>query len=213
MAHFAGLVAGDQYPNPVPYADYVTSTTHKTLRGPRGGLILCSKENITKVNSKIFPGIQGGPLEHVIAAKAVCFGEALQPEFKSYAKQTVQNARALGEALKAEGIRLVTGGTDNHLLLVDLSNENITGKDAEKALGAAGITVNKNTIPRETRSPFITSGIRVGTPALTTRGMKEVEMKQIAFWMAQVIRRPSDHEFTNQIRNQVRELCNHFPIY
>jgi len=213
MAHFAGLVAGGQHPTPVGVADYVTSTTHKTLRGPRGGLILCSEARAKALNSKIFPGIQGGPLEHVIAAKAVAFGEALLPEFKTYSAQVVKNARALAKELLGLGIQLVTGGTDNHLMLIDLSASEITGKDAETALDLAGITVNKNTVPNEKRSPFVTSGVRIGTPALTTRGMKESEMTTIAGWIAQVLKDPSNETQLKTIKNQVRELCSKFPIY
>ncbi len=213
MAHFAGLVAGDQHPSPVPHAHYVTSTTHKTLRGPRGGLILCSEANAKKVNSKIFPGIQGGPLEHVIAAKAVSFREALQPEFKIYAKQIVLNAKALATAVLEQGFDLITGGTDNHLILVDLSRGEITGKDAEIALDQAGITVNKNTVPNEKRSPFVTSGVRIGTPALTTRGMKEAEMKQIGQWIGAVLKEPQNTGGLARIRADVRALCERFPLY
>jgi glycine hydroxymethyltransferase len=213
MAHFAGLVAAGVHPSPVGYADYITTTTHKTLRGPRGGLILTSESNSKKVNSKIFPGIQGGPLEHVIAAKAVAFGEALKPEFKVYAQQIVVNAKALAESLMAEGFKLVTNGTDNHLLLVDLSDTEITGKDAEIALDLAGITVNKNTVPREKRSPFVTSGVRIGTPALTTRGMKEKEMTQIGKWIATAIRSHAKTDQLQKIKKSVEELCEQFPIY
>lgn len=213
MAHFAGLVAGGVHPSPVPYADFVTTTTHKTLRGPRGGMILCSEANAKKINSKIFPGIQGGPLEHVIAGKAVAFHEALQPEFKTYAKQTVLNAKALADGLLAAGLKLVTGGTDNHLVLVDLSEREITGKDAEIALDHAGITVNKNTVPNEKRSPFVTSGVRIGTPALTTRGMKESEMKIVAGWIAEVLKSSTDSSALNRIKAQVRELCQSYPLY
>jgi glycine hydroxymethyltransferase len=213
MAHFSGLVAAGAHPSPVGYADYITTTTHKTLRGPRGGLILTSEANAKKVNSKIFPGIQGGPLEHVIAAKAVAFGEALRPEFKTYAQQIIKNAKALGEALMAEGLKLVTNGTDNHLLLVDLSDSDVTGKDAEIALDHAGITVNKNTVPREKRSPFVTSGVRIGTPALTTRGMKEQEMAQIGRWIASAIHPPTEPEVLQKIKKSVEELCEQFPIY
>jgi glycine hydroxymethyltransferase len=213
MAHFAGLVAGGAHSNPVPHADFVTSTTHKTLRGPRGGIILCSEKNAKSLNSKIFPGIQGGPLEHVIAAKAVAFGEALKPDFKTYVAQVVSNAKALAGAMLEQGFELVTGGTDNHLILVDLSNKEITGKDAEIALDHAGITVNKNTVPNEKRSPFVTSGVRIGTPALTTRGMKEAEMKQIAVWIGQVLKDHSNEENLKKIKAQVRELCLKFPIY
>ncbi len=213
MAHFAGLVATGVHSSPVGFADYITTTTHKTLRGPRGGLILCSEALGKKVNSKIFPGIQGGPLEHVIAGKAVAFHEALQPEFKTYCQQIVANAKSLAEAIMSEGFDLVTGGTDNHLLLVDLSTKEITGKDAEIALDKAGITVNKNTVPNEKRSPFVTSGVRIGTPALTSRGMREPEMKQIAKWIAQVLKNPSDEKSLANIHGQVRELCHSFPIY
>ncbi|RYZ72898.1 MAG: serine hydroxymethyltransferase [Proteobacteria bacterium] len=213
MAHFAGLVAAGIHASPIGLADYVTTTTHKTLRGPRGGLILCSEELGKKLNSKIFPGIQGGPLEHVIAGKAVAFKEALQPEFKTYSKQVVANAKALAEGLLAAGFDLVTGGTDNHLVLVDLSARDITGKDAEIALDKAGITVNKNTVPNEKRSPFVTSGVRIGTPALTTRGMKEAEMKTIAGWIGQVLKNPTDQTNLDKIHASVRELCQSFPIY
>lgn len=220
MAHFAGLVAGGAHPSPIPYAHFVTSTTHKTLRGPRGGIILSggatqeqADEGAKKINSKIFPGLQGGPLEHVIAAKAVAFHEALQPEFKAYAKQTVLNSQALAEALLARGLNLVTGGTDNHLVLVDLSQMAVTGKDAEISLDRAGITVNKNTVPNEKRSPFVTSGVRIGTPALTTRGMKETEMKLIGGWIAETIQNHTDQSKLEKIRAQVAELCTAYPIY
>lgn len=213
MAHFAGLVAAGVHPSPVPHAHYVTSTTHKTLRGPRGGIILTSTENAKTLNSRIFPGIQGGPLEHVIAAKAVAFGEALKPEFKTYTEQVVKNSKALAQAMLDQGFDLVTGGTDNHLILVDLSKREITGKDAEIALDHAGITVNKNTVPNEKRSPFVTSGVRIGTPALTTRGMKEAEMKTIASWIAEVLKDHSNETTLNKIKAQVRELCLKFPIY
>lgn len=218
MAHFAGLVASGHHESPMSYADYVTTTTHKTLRGPRGGLILTNSEEKAKlVNSRIFPGIQGGPLEHVIAAKAVAFGEALQPEFKNYIDQVLKNAKALAEALKTKGFSLVTGGTDNHLMLINLAESGafsqLTGKVAEIALDEAGITVNKNTVPNEKRSPFVTSGIRIGTPALTTRGMKETEMKRIADWMTLVLQNPENSEMKNKIKNEVKELCKSFPIY
>jgi len=213
MAHFAGLVASGIHPSPVGIADYVTTTTHKTLRGPRGGLILCSEERAKALNSKIFPGIQGGPLEHVIAAKAVALGEALKPDFKVYSQQVVKNARVLADTLLEKGFQLVTGGTDNHLLLVDLSEREITGKDAEKALDHAGITVNKNTVPNEKRSPFVTSGIRIGTPALTTRGMKENEMKLIGDWIAQVLNDSQNENLLGRIKGQIKELCEKFPIY
>jgi glycine hydroxymethyltransferase len=213
MAHFAGLVAGGVHSNPVPYADYVTSTTHKTLRGPRGGLILCSEENAKKINSKIFPGIQGGPLEHVIAAKAVAFKEALEPSFKDYAKKVVENAKVLAECLLSEKFDLVTGGTDNHLVLLDLSASEVTGKDAEIALDKAGITVNKNTVPNEKRSPFVTSGVRIGTPALTTRGMGPKEMKMIAKWISNVVKNTNDDTIIKKTRSEVEELCQQYPIY
>jgi glycine hydroxymethyltransferase len=213
MAHFAGLVAAGVHSSPIPYADYVTTTTHKTLRGPRGGMILCAEENAKKVNSKIFPGIQGGPLEHVIAGKAVALHEALQPEFKTYARQIVANAKTLAEGLMSSGFDLVTGGTDNHLMLINLNERAITGKDAEIALDKAGITVNKNTVPNEKRSPFVTSGVRIGTPALTSRGMKEAEMKTIAGWIAKVLNSAGDEAVLAQVRAQVAELCRSFPIY
>ena len=213
MAHFAGLVAGGVHDSPVPYADYVTSTTHKTLRGPRGGIILCKENEAKKINSKIFPGIQGGPLEHVIAAKAVAFKEALQPEFKTYAQQVVKNAQALAKALMERDLSLVTGGTDNHLVLVDLSSREVTGQLAEQALDHAGITVNKNTVPNEKRSPFVTSGIRVGTAALTTRGMKEEQMELIANWMNNVINDPENSSLLESINKDVKQLCKEFPLY
>ncbi|MCB0379339.1 MAG: serine hydroxymethyltransferase, partial [Bdellovibrionales bacterium] len=213
MAHFAGLVAAGVHPSPVPYADFVTTTTHKTLRGPRGGLILCKEEWAKKVNSRIFPGIQGGPLEHVIAAKAVAFGEALKPEFKTYSKKVVENAKALAEGMLSQGFDLVTGGTDNHLILVDLTRKGITGKLAENQLDVAGITVNKNTVPNETQSPFVTSGIRVGTPALTTRGMGTQEMTLIAGWIGEVLSDPENDNILKKIRSQVKELCQQFPLY
>lgn len=214
MAHFAGLVASGAHPSPFPYADFVTSTTHKTLRGPRGGLILTNSEEKAKImNSKIFPGIQGGPLEHVIAGKAVAFGEALKPEFKTYIQQVLDNAKILADELLKGGFDLVTGGTDNHLILVDLSNKEVTGKQAEISLDEAGITVNKNTVPNEKRSPFVTSGIRIGTPALTTRGMGASEMKKIGQWICEVLNSPEDISLKTKIKNQVEELCQQFPIY
>ncbi len=218
MAHFAGLVASGHHQSPVPYADYITSTTHKTLRGPRGGIILTNSEEKSKlVNSRIFPGIQGGPLEHIIAAKAVAFAEALRPDFKSYIDQVLKNAKALANELIKEGFSLVTGGTDNHLMLIDLSQStglaHLTGKVAEHALDQAGITVNKNTVPNEKRSPFVTSGIRVGTPALTTRGMKEAEMKVIGQWMSHVLKNADNKEIAAQVQGKVKELCQSFPIY
>ncbi|WP_413556997.1 serine hydroxymethyltransferase [Bdellovibrio sp. HCB209] len=214
MAHFAGLVATGHHPSPAEYADYVTTTTHKTLRGPRGGMILTNSEEKAKVmNSRIFPGIQGGPLEHVIAGKAVAFGEALKPEFKDYSGKVIQNAKTLSEELLSQGFKLVTGGTDNHLMLIDLSDREITGKVAEIALDEAGITVNKNTVPNEKRSPFVTSGIRIGTPALTTRGMGTSEMKKIGQWIAQVLNNADNTDLKNKVHNEVKEMCKHFPIY
>ena len=216
MAHIAGLVAAGLHPSPIPHATYTTSTTHKTLRGPRGGLILCSNERLKAVNSQIFPGIQGGPLMHVIAAKAVAFGEALTPGFKEYQKQVIDNAKILATELMNLGFKLVTDGTDNHLMLVDLTQTgdgSVSGKDAEAWLDLAGITVNKNTIPNEKRSPFVTSGIRVGVPAITTRGMATSEMKQIAKWISQALGTKGDQPQLASIRNQVRGLCDRFPLY
>ena len=212
MAHIAGLVAGGMHQNPVPYADVVTTTTHKTLRGPRGGLILTNNEYLIKrINSAIFPGTQGGPLEHVIAAKAVCFGEALQPAFKEYARKIVENAAAMADELTARGVKLVSGGTDNHLLLIDLTDEECTGKDLEHNLDAVHITANKNTVPGEKRSPFVTSGVRVGTPAVTTRGMGPAEMKIIADCIADCI---FDFEVKKEdIAARVAELSARFPLY
>lgn len=213
MAHIAGLVAAGVHPSPVPYADFVTSTTHKTMRGPRGGLILAKEKFAKSLNSKIFPGIQGGPLVHVIAAKAVAFKEALTDDFNNYQKQVAINARVLGESLKKSGFRLVSGGTDNHLLLVDLSSKGITGKDAEGALEKAGLTVNKNAIPFDTQPRFVTSGIRVGTPAVTTRGFKEAEMAMIASWIDRVIANIGDESVLASIRQEVHDLCLLFPLY
>ncbi|MCE3011146.1 MAG: serine hydroxymethyltransferase [Proteobacteria bacterium] len=214
MAHFAGLVAGQSHPSPFPFADFVTSTTHKTLRGPRGGIILTNNEELSKkLNSRIFPGIQGGPLEHVIAGKAVAFREALKPEFKTYAQNVISNAQALADSVLDEGFKLVTGGTDNHLILVDLSDTETTGKLAEQSLDKAGITVNKNTVPNEKRSPFVTSGVRIGTPALTTRGMGPQEMKQIGKWISQVLRDPNNQSLQSKIHTEVKSLCQKFPIY
>ncbi|CAA9357289.1 MAG: Serine hydroxymethyltransferase [uncultured Gemmatimonadaceae bacterium] len=213
MAHFAGLAAAGVYPSPVPHADVVTTTTHKTLRGPRGGLILCRAEHAKAVDKAMFPGTQGGPLEHVIAAKAVAFGEALQPSFKDYSRQVVANARALAAALTARGFQLVSGGTDNHLMLVDLRNKGVTGKAAEKALDLAGITVNKNTVPRETQSPFVTSGIRIGTPAVTTRGMKEPEMERIASLIDAALAAVDDERAREAVKQQVQDLAGTFPLY
>ncbi len=214
MAHFAGLVAGGVFPSPIPHSDIVTSTTHKTLRGPRGGLLLCREELAKPIDKLVFPGIQGGPLMHVIAAKAVAFKEALEPEFRDYASQVVANAKALAATLVERGYHVVTGGTDSHLFLVDLRpSGELTGKEAEAALGEAGITVNKNTVPRETRSPFVTSGIRVGTPALTTRGMGTAEMERIGGWMADILDAPTDAAVKSAVRESVRELCAEFPLY
>ncbi len=213
MAHIAGLVAAGVHPSPVPYADFVTTTTHKTMRGPRGGLILAREEFGKALNSKIFPGIQGGPLVHVIAAKAVSFKEALTPEFHTYQQQVVINARVLGEHLTQSGFRLVSGGTDNHLLLVDLSSKMITGKEAEEALEKAGLTANKNAIPFDTQPRFVTSGIRIGTPAITTRGLKEAEMKQVAEWIDRSVISRHDEQALATIRAEVKTLCQRFPIY
>ena len=213
MAHIAGLVAAGVHPNPVPYAEFVTTTTHKTLRGPRGGMILCREEFAKKVNSNIFPGIQGGPLMHVIAAKAVAFKEALAPEFKTYAAQVVKNAQALAAGLNSHGFKLVSGGTDNHLMLVDLSGSELTGKVAEETLEKAGITVNKNAVPFDTRSPFVTSGFRIGTPATTTRGLKEAEMGQVAGWIARALAAVGNEAQLAVIRQEVKELCSKFPLY
>ncbi len=212
MAHFAGLVAGGHYPNPVDHADIVTSTTHKTLRGPRGGFILCREEFTKAVDKSVFPGGQGGPLEHVIAAKAVGFGEALQPAFKEYGAQVIRNARRLGEVLAENGFDLVSGGTDSHLILVDLRKKDFTGKDGEAALGRAGIHVNKNTVPGDPRSPFVTSGLRIGTPALTTRGMGVDEMSQIADFITRVLGSPDD-ETVERVAAEVLELAGAFPLY
>jgi len=213
MAHIAGLVAAGVHPTPVPHAEYVTTTTHKTLRGPRGGMILCREEFAKKVNSNIFPGIQGGPLMHVIAAKAVAFKEALAPEFKTYAQQVVKNAQALAEELVSRGYNLVSGGTDNHLMLMDFSGSELTGKVAEAILEQAGITVNKNAVPFDTRSPFVTSGIRIGTPASTTRGLKEKDMRQIGAWIDEALQNIENEAVLARIRGEIRELCQQFPLY
>ena len=210
MAHIAGLVATGAHPSPVPYADFVTTTTHKTLRGPRGGAILCRSQYAEKIDKAIFPGIQGGPLMHTIAAKAVCFGEAMQPDFKDYIDQVVINAKILAEELKGYDFRIVSGGTDNHLMLIDLTSKGITGKEAEKLLDSVGITVNKNTIPFETTSPYITSGIRIGTPATTTRGFKEDEMKKIAALINETIEnKDGDLE---DVKDKVAKICKKFPL-
>lgn len=213
MAHIAGLVAAGLHQNPVPYADFVTTTTHKTLRGPRGGMILCKEEYAKKIDKSIFPGLQGGPLMHVIAAKAVAFGEALQPEFKEYAQQVVNNAKVLGEALAAEGIKTVSGGTDNHLLLLDVRSLNLTGKVAEAVLDEVHITANKNAIPFDPEKPFVTSGVRIGTPAITSRGFKEEDMKEIASIMALVLKNPEDAAAKAEAIARVKALTDAHPIY
>ena len=215
MAHVAGLVASGLYPNPVPFADVVTTTTHKTLRGPRGGLILARPhpELHKKFNSMVFPGTQGGPLMHVIAAKAVAFLEALQPEFKVYSAQVVANARAMTEVLKQRGYKIVSGGTDNHLFLLDLIDKNITGKDADAALGRAHITVNKNAVPNDPRPPAISSGLRIGTPAVTTRGFKEAEVRQLTHWIADVLDHMGDESVVERVRAEVVTICRRFPVY
>lgn len=213
MAHIAGLVAAGLHPNPVPYAHVVTSTTHKTLRGPRGGLILCREEFAKAVNRNVFPGTQGGPLVHVIAAKAVCFHQAATPEFRQYQEQIVRNAKVLAETLAERGFRIVSGGTDNHLFLVDVFSRGITGKQAEAALEEAGITVNKNTIPFDPHPPLVTSGIRIGTPAATTRGMKEPEMRLIGEWIARVLSDIDNEDVRRRVREEVRELTARFPLY
>jgi glycine hydroxymethyltransferase len=215
MAHFAGLVAAGVYPSPVPHADVVTTTTHKTLRGPRGGMVMCKAEHAKAIDKAVFPGTQGGPLEHVIAAKAVAFREALQPSFKTYCTQVIANARALAAAFVKQDYQVVSGGTDNHLMLIDLRNkgDDLTGKVAETSLDKAGITVNKNTVPNETRSPFVTSGLRIGTPAVTTRGMKEADMKRIAGFIDRVLRAPADEGVAETVRAEVRDMANEFPLY
>ncbi|MCA9568916.1 MAG: serine hydroxymethyltransferase [Myxococcales bacterium] len=212
MAHIAGLVAAGLHPSPIPHCEIVTTTTHKTLRGPRGGLIMAQKDFANAMNKSVFPGIQGGPLMHAIAAKAVAFGEALQPSFRTYSAAVVENARVMAERLMERGLTLVSGGTDNHLMLVDLG-ETCSGKDAEEALGAAGITVNKNTVPGEKRSPFVTSGVRIGTPAMTTRGMGAAESRQVADWIADAIELREDPDELAALRGRVRELCGRHPIY
>ena len=213
IAHIAGLVAAKLHSDPLPYCDFVTTTTHKTLRGPRSGMIMCKEKHAKMIDKMVFPGIQGGPFMHTIAAKAVCFALALKPDFKEYQKQIIKNAKALAEGLKEKGFRLVSGGTDNHLMLVDLTNKGITGKDAEEALEKAGIVVNKNTIPFEKRSPFITSGLRIGTPAVTTRRMGEKEMRQIAKWIGEILKDIKDEKKIAKVREEVKKLCDHFPLY
>jgi glycine hydroxymethyltransferase len=214
MAHIAGLVAAGEHPSPVPHAHVTTSTTHKTLRGPRGGIILWNEEALTaKINKSVFPGIQGGPLEHVIAAKAVCFNEALEPAFKTYQQQVIANAKALAQSLKNKGVKLVSGGTDNHLMLLDLSGTAITGKQLEEALGKVEITVNKNTVPQEKRSPFVTSGVRIGTPAITSRGMNTPEMDLLAELISSVIKNVDNQVELDRIRRDVLALAERFPLY
>jgi glycine hydroxymethyltransferase len=213
MAHFAGLVAGGAHPSPVPHSHIVTSTTHKTLRGPRAGMILSRQEFAAAIDKVVFPGMQGGPLMHIIAAKAVCFREALQPSFRDYARQVVANAKVLAETLAGEGFRIISGGTDTHLMLVDVFSKGMLGSEAEKALGDAGITVNKNAIPFDTNPPMKPSGIRIGTPALTTRGMKEPEMKQVGHWIAQALNSRNDASALSRIRREVLELADAFPLY
>jgi glycine hydroxymethyltransferase len=213
MAHVAGLIAAGVHDNPTPYADIVTSTTHKTLRGPRGGFVLCREEHQDQIDKTNFPGTQGGPFMHAIAAKAVCFKEAMSDEFKAYQKQVVANAKKLASALIERGFDIVSGGTDNHLFLLDLTNKGMSGKKAEKALEHAGITVNKNTVPFDQKSPFVTSGIRVGTPALTTRGMKEAEMEKIADMMCRVLENRTDETIAQQVKKETKALCDAFPLY
>ncbi|MBZ4687920.1 MAG: glycine hydroxymethyltransferase [Clostridia bacterium] len=212
MAHIAGLVAAGLHPNPVPYADFVTSTTHKTLRGPRGGLILCKEKYAKEIDKAVFPGIQGGPLMHIIASKAVAFKEAMKPEFKEYQEQVVKNCKAFAEAMIEEGFRLVSGGTDNHMVLVDLRPKNVTGKEAEEILDSVHITVNKNAIPNDPEKPFVTSGVRIGTPALTTRGLKEEEMKVIAQCINKALTSKTEKE-RDEVRETVAEICAKFPLY
>ena len=212
MAHIAGLVAGGAHPSPVPYADFVTTTTHKTLRGPRGGIILCREAWAKKIDSAVFPGLQGGPLEHVIAGKAVCFGEALRPDFKVYAKQILANAHVLAEELSRSGLKLASGGTENHLVLTDMTSKGLSGKQAEQALGRAGITVNKNLIPYDTRKPLDPSGVRFGTAALTTRGLKEDAFKQVAGWIIAVVEAPEDAARIESIRKEIQAFTSHYPV-
>ncbi len=213
IAHIAGLIAGGAHPSPVPYADIITTTTHKTLRGPRGAMMMGPEENAKRIDKAVFPGMQGGPLENCIAAKAVCFHEAMQPEFRDYASQVVKNAKVLADGLSAGGLRVVAGKTETHLVLLDLTKKGITGKDAQLALEEAGIITNRNTIPFDTRSPFITSGLRIGTAALTTRGMKESEMKEIASMIVKILENPDDSELKLRTRSEVEGLCEKFGIY
>jgi glycine hydroxymethyltransferase len=213
MAHIAGLIAAGIHPSPVPHAHFVTSTTHKTLRGPRGGFILCQEEFSDRIDESVFPGIQGGPLMHVIAAKGVCFREAMTKEFKTYQRQVVRNVKVLAKELQKYGFKIVSGGTDNHLILIDLINKGITGKEAEEALGPAGITVNKNMIPFDQRTPMVTSGIRIGTPIVTTRGMRDKEMVQIASFIAEVLGNHADPDVQARVAQQAEELCRRFPFF
>ncbi len=212
MAHIAGLVAGGHHPNPVPVADFVSTTTHKTLRGPRGGVVLCRQDWAKKLDSAVFPGLQGGPLMHVIAGKAVCFGEALRPDFKDYGRQVIANAQAMAEELTRAGFRLVSGGTDNHLILIDMTSRGLTGKIGEAALGRAGITVNKNLIPYDKRKPLDPSGVRVGTPALTTRGLREDAIRQVAAWIIAVVADPDNEGLATRIRGEIREFAKDYPV-
>jgi len=213
MAHIAGLIAAGIHPSPIPYADFVTSTTHKTLRGPRGGFILCKEKYAKIINKMVFPGIQGGPHMNIIAAKAVCFKQALEPEFKAYQQQVVKNAQVIAKVFKEKGFRIVSGGTDNHLVLVDVSIKGLTGAEAEKLLEEAGITVNKNAIPFDPRPPRVTSGIRIGTPAITTRGLKEKEVEEVANYMCEVLENPENEKLKREIRKKIREICIKFPFY
>jgi glycine hydroxymethyltransferase len=213
MAHIAGLVAAELHPSPIPYAHYTTSTTHKTLRGPRGGIIMSSEALGKNVDKAVFPGLQGGPLMHIIAGKAVAFGEALKPEFRQYQAQVIANAQAMAEAFTHNGIRIVSGGTDNHLLLLDLRTVGLTGKEADALLSRVGITVNKNTIPNDPQSPFVTSGIRLGTPAMTTRGYKQAEFVQVAEWIASLLKNPTSDVMVEDIQHKIHGLASQFPLY
>jgi glycine hydroxymethyltransferase len=213
MAHIAGLIATGLHPSPFPHSDYVTTTTHKTLRGPRGGAVFCRAQYAKDLDKNTFPGLQGGPLMHIIAAKAVCFQEALQPEFREYQRQIIANAKTIAEALAADGFRIVSGGTDNHLMLVDVFSKKVTGKQAQEALERAGITVNKNAIPFDTNPPAVASGIRIGTPAVTTRGMKEPEMQRIAGWISEVLHNLENENIIHRVRSEVAALTEEFPLY
>jgi glycine hydroxymethyltransferase len=213
MAHIAGLIAADLHPSPFPHSDYVTTTTHKTLRGPRGGAVFCKAQYAKELDKNTFPGLQGGPLMHIIAAKAVCFQEALQPEFREYQRQIIANAKTIAEALAADGFRIVSGGTDNHLMLVDVFSKKVTGKQAQETLERAGITVNKNAIPFDTNPPAVASGIRIGTPAVTTRGMKEPEMQRIAGWISEVLHNLENESIIHRVRGEVEALTEEFPLY